>query len=142
MNDLVKNILFWAVAAVILFIVIDAIQERQQDNSQVNFSEFVKRIESKQVDDVVINPNNNVVTGRDISSNREINADIPAGGHEKLNELLLANDISYTGKKREGGGFGTFLLSFGPILLLIAVWIYFMRQMQGGGKGGGAMSFV
>ncbi|ACV27776.1 ATP-dependent zinc metalloprotease FtsH [Kangiella koreensis] len=141
MNDLVKNILFWAVAAVILFIVIDAIQERQQDNSQVTFSEFVKRIEAKEVDEVVINPNNGLVTGKDISSNQAINADIPMGGHEKLNEILLANDVSYTGKKREGGGIGTFLLSFGPILLLIAVWIYFMRQMQGGGKGGGAMSF-
>ncbi|MCW9028205.1 MAG: ATP-dependent metallopeptidase FtsH/Yme1/Tma family protein, partial [Kangiella sp.] len=141
MNDLVKNILFWAVAAVILFIVIDAIQERQQDNSQVKFSEFVSRIESKEVEDVVINPNNNVVSGKDISSNSEINADIPSGGHEKLNEILLANDVSYSGKKREGGGLAAFLWSFGPILLLIAVWIYFMRQMQGGGKGGGAMSF-
>lgn len=141
MNDLVKNILFWAVAAVILFIVIDAIQERQTDNSQVTFSEFVSRIEAKEVDDVVINPNNNLVTGKDLNTNSEINAEIPAGGHEKLNDLLLANDINYSGKKREGGGFGTFLLSFGPILLLIAVWIYFMRQMQGGGKGGGALSF-
>ncbi len=141
MNDLVKNILFWAVAAVILFIVIDAIQERQTDNSQVTFSEFVSRIEAKEVDDVVINPNNNLVTGKDLNTNSDINAEIPAGGHEKLNELLLANDINYSGKKREGGGFGTFLLSFGPILLLIAVWIYFMRQMQGGGKGGGALSF-
>ncbi|MHC9511629.1 ATP-dependent zinc metalloprotease FtsH [Kangiella sp. M94] len=141
MNDLVKNILFWAIAAVILFIVIDAIQERQQDSSQVTFSEFVKQIESKQVDDVVINPNNGLVTGKDVSSNQEINAEIPAGGQEKLNEILLENDVTYSGKKREGGGIGTFLLSFGPILLLIAVWIYFMRQMQGGGKGGGALSF-
>ncbi len=141
MNDLVKNILFWAIAAVILFIVIDAIQERQQDSSQVTFSEFVKRIEAKQVDDVVINPNNGLVTGKDVSSSQEINAEIPAGGQEKLNEILLENDVTYSGKKREGGGIGTFLLSFGPILLLIAVWIYFMRQMQGGGKGGGALSF-
>ncbi|WP_223670632.1 ATP-dependent zinc metalloprotease FtsH [Kangiella shandongensis] len=141
MSDLVKNILFWVIAAVILFVVIDAIQEKQLDDSKVAFSEFVEKIEAKEVEDVVINPNNAVVSGRDSGSNREVRAEIPAGGSEKLNEILLDNKVKYSGKKRESGGFGTFLLSFGPILLLIAVWIYFMRQMQGGGKGGGALSF-
>lgn len=142
MNDLVKNILFWAIAAVILFIVIDTIQERQLDDSKVTFSEFVNKIEGKEVQDVVINPNTGTVSGKlSGNTNREIRAEIPAGSAEKLNEVLLENKISYSGAKRESGGIGTFLLSFGPILLLIAVWIYFMRQMQGGGKGGGALSF-
>lgn len=141
MSDLVKNILFWVIAAVILFVVIDAIQEKQLDDSKIAFSEFVEKIEAKEVEDVIINPNNAVVSGRDSGSNREVRAEIPAGGSEKLNEILLENKVKYSGKKRESGGFGTFLLSFGPILLLIAVWIYFMRQMQGGGKGGGALSF-
>ncbi|NVK22526.1 MAG: ATP-dependent metallopeptidase FtsH/Yme1/Tma family protein [Kangiellaceae bacterium] len=142
MNDLVKNILFWAIAAVILFVVIDTIQERQLDDSKVSFSEFVQKIESKEVQDVVINPNNGLVTGKLAGDmTREIRAEIPVGGAEKLNELLLDNKVSYSGAKRESGGLGSILLSFGPILLLIAVWIYFMRQMQGGGKGGGALSF-
>ena len=141
MSDLVKNILFWVIAAVILFVVIDAIQEKQLDDSKIPFSEFVEKIEAKEVDDVVINPNDIVVSGRETGSNRNIRAEIPDGGHGKLNEILLENKVQYSGKKRESGGFGTFLLSFGPILLLIAVWIYFMRQMQGGGKGGGALSF-
>lgn len=141
MSDLVKNILFWVIAAVILFVVIDTIQDKQLDDSKVAFSEFVEKIEAKAIDDVVINPNNAVVTGKDAGSNREIRAEIPAGGERKLNEILLDNKVKYSGKERESGGIGTFLLSFGPILLLIAVWIYFMRQMQGGGKGGGALSF-
>ncbi|PXF64082.1 ATP-dependent zinc metalloprotease FtsH [Kangiella spongicola] len=141
MSDLVKNILFWVIAAVILFVVIDAIQEKQLDDSKIAFSEFVERIEAKQVDNVLIDPNTGTVSGKDSGSNRSVNAEIPPGGHEKLNEILLENKVQYSGKKRETGGFGTFLLSFGPILLLIAVWIYFMRQMQGGGKGGGALSF-
>ena len=134
--------MFWAIAAVILFIVIDTIQERQLDDSKVTFSEFVNKIEGKEVQDVVINPNTGTVSGKlSGNTNREIRAEIPAGSAEKLNEVLLENKISYSGAKRESGGIGTFLLSFGPILLLIAVWIYFMRQMQGGGKGGGALSF-
>ena len=141
MSDLVKNILFWVIAAVILFVVIDAIQEKQLDDSKIAFSEFVERIEAKQVDNVLIDPNTGTVSGNDSGTNRTVNAEIPPGGHEKLNEILLDNKVQYSGKKRETGGFGTFLLSFGPILLLIAVWIYFMRQMQGGGKGGGALSF-
>lgn len=141
MSDLVKNILFWVIAAVILFVVIDAIQEKQLDDSKIAFSEFVERIEAKQVDNVLIDPNTGTVSGKDSGSSRSVNAEIPPGGYEKLNEILLENKVQYSGKKRETGGFGTFLLSFGPILLLIAVWIYFMRQMQGGGKGGGALSF-
>ncbi|AOE48976.1 ATP-dependent zinc metalloprotease FtsH [Kangiella sediminilitoris] len=141
MSDLVKNILFWVIAAVILFVVIDAIQEKQLDDSKIAFSEFVEKIEAQEVEDVVIDPNSAVVSGRDSGSNSQVRAEIPAGGSEKLNEILLDNKVKYSGKKRESGGFGTFLLSFGPILLLIAVWIYFMRQMQGGGKGGGALSF-
>ena len=141
MSDLVKNILFWVIAAVILFVVIDAIQEKQLDDSKVPFSEFVERIEAKQVDEVVIDPNTGLVSGKDAGSNTKINAEIPPGGHEKLNEILLESKVQYSGKQRESGGLAAFLWSFGPILLLIAVWIYFMRQMQGGGKGGGALSF-
>lgn len=142
MSDLVKNILFWVIAAVILIVVVDTISNKQADNNTVAFSEFVEKIEAKEISDVIINPNNAVVTGKELGSDLELRAEIPSGGFEKLNEILLDNKIKYSGKERESGGIGTFLLSFGPILLLIAVWIYFMRQMQGGGKGGGgALSF-
>ena len=54
---------------------------------------------------------------------------------------LIANDVKFDVKAREEGSLlMTLLVSWGPMLLLIGVWIYFMRQMQGGGKGG-AFSF-
>lgn len=54
---------------------------------------------------------------------------------------LLNNDVKFDVKPREEGSLlMTLLVSWGPMLLLIAVWVYFMRQMQGGGKGG-AFSF-
>ena len=54
---------------------------------------------------------------------------------------LLANDVKFDVKPREEGSLlMTLLVSWGPMLLLIGVWVYFMRQMQGGGKGG-AFSF-
>jgi len=54
---------------------------------------------------------------------------------------LIANDVKFDVKPREEGSLlMTLLVSWGPMLLLIGVWIYFMRQMQGGGKGG-AFSF-
>ena len=50
---------------------------------------------------------------------------------------LIANDVKFDVKAREEGSLlMTLLVSWGPMLLLIGVWIYFMRQMQGGGKGG------
>ncbi len=49
---------------------------------------------------------------------------------------LIANDVKFDVKPREEGSLlMTLLVSWGPMLLLIGVWIYFMRQMQGGGKG-------
>ena len=54
---------------------------------------------------------------------------------------LIANDVKFDVKQREEGSLlMTLLVSWGPMLLLIGVWVYFMRQMQGGGKGG-AFSF-
>ena len=54
---------------------------------------------------------------------------------------LIANDVKFDVRpKEEGSVLMTLLVSWGPMLLLIGVWVYFMRQMQGGGKGG-AFSF-
>ncbi len=55
---------------------------------------------------------------------------------------LIANDVKFDVKQREEGSLlMTLLVSWGPMLLLIGVWVYFMRQMQGGGGKGGAFSF-
>ena len=53
---------------------------------------------------------------------------------------LINNNVKFDVKPREEGCLMTLLVSWGPMLLLIGVWVYFMRQMQGGGKGG-AFSF-
>ncbi len=115
------------------------------DNSKIPFSEFVQKIESKEFAKVKIDPNNGgLVVGLTDENNPEDQtiSQIPYGSVEKLNELLLENKVDYEAVKPEGNGvISTILFTFGPILLLIAVWIYFMRQMQGGGKGGGALSF-
>ncbi len=144
MNDLVKNILFWAVTAIILFFVIEQVNQRAMDNSKVPFSEFVQKIENKEFAKVKIDPNGGGLAIGQVDANNDENqivAQIPAGSVEKLNEILLENKVDYEAVKPEGNSFSTILFTFGPILLLIAVWIYFMRQMQGGGKGGGALSF-
>ncbi|PCI71797.1 MAG: ATP-dependent metalloprotease [Gammaproteobacteria bacterium] len=74
-------------------------------------------------------------------SGETLTARIPAGSHELLAQKALDNQISYTGREAEGDSLlSTIFFTFGPILLLVGVWIFFMRQMQGGGKGG-AMSF-
>ncbi len=115
------------------------------DNSKIPFSEFVQKIENKEFAKVKIDPNNGgLVVGLTDENNPEDQtiSQIPYGSVEKLNELLLENKVDYEAVKPEGNGvISTILFTFGPILLLIAVWIYFMRQMQGGGKGGGALSF-
>ncbi|MET1380322.1 ATP-dependent metalloprotease, partial [Staphylococcus aureus] len=66
----------------------------------------------------------------------------PESDNKAMIGTLLDHNVEITGEPPDQGSFlKQILISWFPFLLLIGVWIYFMRQMQGGGKGGGAMSF-
>ncbi|MBU2999704.1 ATP-dependent zinc metalloprotease FtsH [Roseovarius nubinhibens] len=58
----------------------------------------------------------------------------------EVTKLLIEKGIPVQAESQEQSGFQAFLLTLAPFLLLIAVWVYFMNRMQGGGKGG-AMGF-
>ncbi|WP_019584275.1 ATP-dependent zinc metalloprotease FtsH [Thioalkalivibrio sp. ALE16] len=140
MNGLAKNLIIWAVIAVVLMSVFNNFgpQQQTQDVRSITYSEFIRDVQGGRVDNVTIkgekiegttlegqrfttvNPNDPGLIGDLLQNNVEVNA------HEEAERSLLMS----------------ILISWFPILLLIAVWIYFMRQMQGGGAGGkGAMSF-
>ncbi len=144
MNDLVKNILFWALTAVILFFVIEQVNERATDNSKIPYSEFLEKVEKKEFDLVESDPNTGLAIGYVDANSRDnhVLTQVPLGAYQNLNDIVLESKVRYEGvKPKSSSVLGTILFTFGPILLLIAVWIYFMRQMQGGKGGGGALSF-
>ncbi|WP_416886499.1 ATP-dependent zinc metalloprotease FtsH [Marinospirillum sp.] len=139
MNDMAKNLILWLIIAAVLLTVFNSFNVDTPANT-VNYSQFVQDVQRQQVRKVVID-------GFDIFGERTDGSRFqtvrPAAEDPRLIDDLIANDVVIEGRKPEGQSLWTRLLiaSF-PILLIMAIFLFFMRQMQGGGGGrGGPMSF-
>jgi cell division protease FtsH len=139
-NDLTKNILVFIVIIVVLLSVVQSLSGVNTGQpQQTEYSEFLDQVRSGQVKVAVIE-NDRIRFG----SNDELlfYTISPETDNNTLIGLLDENGVRFTGAEPEQQSLiGQLLISSFPILLLIGVWIYFMRQMQGGGGGRGAMSF-
>ncbi len=134
-----KNLILWLVIAAVLLTVFNNFNAESAPQS-MNYSQFVQQVQSDKIKSVTID-------GYTISGERTDGTDFqtirPAAQDPKLMDDLLANDVTVIGKKPEQQSLWTRLLiaSF-PILLILGIFMFFMRQMQGGGGGkGGPMSF-
>ncbi|MGM0984836.1 MAG: ATP-dependent zinc metalloprotease FtsH [Pseudomonadota bacterium] len=139
MNDMAKNLILWLVIAAVLLTVFNNFSVDSSPQA-MNYSQFVQQVQNEQVRNVTID--GYTITGErtDGSQFRTIR---PAAEDPKLMDDLLANNVTVVGKEPEQQSLWMRLLiaSF-PILLILAIFMFFMRQMQGGGAGkGGPMSF-
>ena len=139
MNDMVKNLLLWLVIAAVLLSVFNNFNMKSQ-TEQVGYSEFIQEIQGDQVKRVVVD-------GLTISGERYDGSNFetirPMVEDPRLIDDLLEHKVVVEGRKPEQQSVWSQLLvaSF-PILIIIAVFMFFMRQMQGGAGGrGGPMSF-
>jgi cell division protease FtsH len=138
LNDTTKHLLLWLVIGLVLVSVFNKFEDAKLQSSEIEFSQLMDDIDRGKVVSVTVA---NSTVKAVMKSGEEVTTNIPYGSHEILAEKSLEKKIDYTGAEPEGDSLlFTFFFSWGPMLLLIAVWIFFMRQMQGGGKGG-AMSF-
>jgi cell division protease FtsH len=139
LNDLAKNIVLWIVIAVVVATVVSNFSGRQTAESQMSYSTFLEQVENGGIDAVVFK-------GKIIEGTRKNGQSFRVYSPETENTALIGTlkqagvKIDATEPERQSLLMQLFLSSF-PILLLIAVWVYFMRQMQGGAGGRGAMSF-
>ena len=140
MNDLTKNILVFIVIIVVLLSVVQGLSgvsgpaPEKQD-----YSEFLQQIRSGSVQRVEFDHERINFGSRTPLQYYTIS---PETDNNTLIGILDENNVSFTAQEPESQSLiGQLLISSFPILLLIGVWIYFMRQMQGGGGGRGAMSF-
>ncbi|NOQ49085.1 MAG: ATP-dependent metalloprotease, partial [Nitrosomonadaceae bacterium] len=139
MNDIVKNLLLWAVIAVVLMTVFNNFAPRQKTQDKLTYSEFIERVKSGNIQSVMISPDNRQINGV-LVNNDKFETNSP--GDDKLLDTLLKYDVVVeAGEAKPRSLLLDILISWFPMLLLIGVWIFFMRQMQGGGSGRGAMSF-
>ncbi|PLX88093.1 MAG: cell division protein FtsH [Desulfuromonas sp.] len=135
MSQFQKNLALWLVISLLMIMLFNMMSQRDSDQKQINYTEFLSSVETGQVTDVTIQGNqiNGVFTdGAKFQTTAPPDLELIPDLKEK--------GITIVAKPVDDQGFWfTLLISWGPILLLIGVWIFFMRQMQSG--GGKAMSF-
>ena len=134
-----KNLLLWLVIAAVLLSVFQNFN-MQQPTEQLGYSEFIEEVQRDQVQKVVID--GLTITGERYNNTR-FETIRPMLEDPKLIDDLLAHSVEIEGRKPEQQSLWTQLLvACFPILIIIAVFMFFMRQMQGGAGGrGGPMSF-
>jgi len=137
LNDLAKNLLLWIVIAIVLVSVFNNFSPPRSASRIMNYSEFVHDVKNGLIGEVTIEGRS--ITGTTTNKERFTTY---SPGDPKLVDDLLNSGVIITAKPPEQQGIlMQVFISWFPMLLLIAVWIFFMRQMQGGGAGRGAMSF-
>ena len=141
-NQWFSKIAVWLVIALVLFTVFKQFDTRGTAGaSVVGYSDFLEQVRNHQIKNAVIQEGQG---GTDIvaitTDDRKVRTTATYLDRGLVGDLIN-NGVKFDVKPREEGSLlMTLLVSWGPMLLLIGVWIYFMRQMQGGGKGG-AFSF-
>jgi cell division protease FtsH len=134
MNPFYKNLALWMVIGLIVILLFNLFQANQSPRGEIVFSDFLKKVETGEVREVTLRGNS--VTGRlsDGSSFRSFTADYP-----DLVKTLRDRGVKIEVKPPDTNPWYAILLQWVPMLLFIGVWIFFMRQMQGGGAK--ALSF-
>ena len=139
MNNLGRNIFIWVIIGIALMSLFNLFQNPTSTGASRNvaYTDFVSSVQSGQVRDVVIE--GATITAR-TKDNQQLSSYVPEGAD--IVGILTDNDVRIEARPDTSNspGFFSLLLSWFPMLLFIGVWIFFMRQMQGGGKGG-AMGF-
>ena len=141
MSEVAKNLILWLVIAVVLLTVFSNFGPTEETREEVSYSEFLRDMRAGDLEEVTFK-------GDKIHGERTTGETFKVVNPESDNTAIIGEleeyGVEIRGEEGDGGSLlGQIFISWFPMLLLIAVWIYFMRQMSGGGAGGGkgAMSF-
>lgn len=138
MNDMVKNLFLWLIIAIVLVSVFSNFGPRHASTEKIPYSQFLTEIDQGMINSVTIE-DNKVIKGTTKNNQRFVTY-MPMQDNALLGQLLKSK-VEVSGQEKQQESFLLHLfINWFPMLLLIGVWVFFMRQMQGGG-GRGAMSF-
>ncbi|WP_024304017.1 ATP-dependent zinc metalloprotease FtsH [Pseudogulbenkiania sp. MAI-1] len=141
MNNIGKNIAIWVIIGLVLMTVFNQFNKRQDTQNQIEYSQFISDVESGKVQSLSIE--GHPLRGQWLKGKRADGSSFMtyAPYDPQLVDDLIKNNVRFSAKpEEEPSMLMSLFISWFPMLLLIGVWIFFMRQMQGGGKGG-AFSF-
>ena len=138
MNSMVKNIVLWVIIAIVLTSVFNSFNQGVARNSELTYSDFVTQIKRGQIREVSIQ--GRTITGT-TAAGQIFKTYSPETDNTPLITTLFDNDVQIKGEPPEQQPLLiTLLIHWFPLLLIIGLYLFFMRQMQGGG-GRGALSF-
>ena len=138
MNDMAKNIVLWVIIAVVLMTVFNSFTAPKTGAPQISYTKFLDEVDRKNVSGVTIFKDGRI-EGTMTSGSRFAT--------ESPNDPGLVGDLLKAGVEirakppEQPSILWQILINWFPLFILIGLWIFFMRQMQGGGAGRGAMSF-
>ena len=140
MNSTVKTALLWVVIIVLVFLLWSLFQQTKGTTEEMLFSDFLNHVEAGRVESVIIR-------GEEIRG--ELKTAAPAGSpefrtlahtsYDGLVPFLREKNVKFKVEEKRDSSFFTALMTWAPVLFLIGLWIFFMRQMQAGGNK--ALSF-
>ena len=133
MNPFYKNLALWLVISLMMIMLFQIFKQPERGNISVSYSDFLTMVEGGSVIQVTIQGDN--ISGT--SSQGPFKTFAPED--PELIKLLRSKGVKISAKPEEDSSWFHVFLSWVPMLLLIGVWIFFMRQMQVG--GGKALSF-
>lgn len=135
MNPFYKNLALWLVITLMMIMLYNLFNQQNQPETNISYTSFLSMVENEQIAEVVIQGQELIVT--DTGRNR---FKIFAPQDPDLIPFLRSKGVAINAKPlAESPWYMSVLISWFPMILLIGVWIFFMRQMQAG--GGKAMSF-
>ena len=136
LNNLLKNVGIWLVIGLVVLIVVKQFDARQTTRDAVSYTDFMDQAKSGKVESATIEGR----TIRWVGTDKKTNVTYSPGDIWMVGDLVK-DGVKVQAKPEEEQSFlAQVFISWFPMLLLIGVWIFFMRQMQGGGRGG-AFSF-
>ncbi len=135
MNPFYKNLALWLVITIMMIMLYQLFNQQPMSDNKYNYSQFMDQVEREQVMSVVIQENELTVTDSNQNQYK-----VYAPDDADLIKILRAKGVAIEVKPpQESPWYLNVLASWFPMIVLIGVWIFFMRQMQAG--GGKAMSF-
>ena len=133
--NIYRSLFVWLFIGVIIILLFNLFSTPKKTGEELIFSDFMSKLEAGEVEEVVIKDNN--ITGQ-LKDGKKFKTYAPA--YPDLVKVLRAQNVKIAVKPSEQNPwYWNLLFSWGPIILLAAIWIFFMRQMQTGGNR--ALSF-
>jgi cell division protease FtsH len=133
--NMYKGIMIWVLIGLSMILLFNVLNVPPKSEEEIKFSEFLEQLESGQVLAVVIKEKYIIGQMQDGKKFKTYSADYP-----ELVPLLRAKEVEISARPPDASPwYVDFFFSWGPIIFLVLVWVFFMRQMQGGGNR--ALSF-